>query len=193
MFRAALPIALLFALAACSGAPKPTAKAPPQNTELKLPSPQTATPRQTAKPRAQPALYSPGSPLQCVPFAREAAGIEIYGDAWTWWDSAAGRYSRGSKPRMGSVVQLKVNHAERGHLAYVSEVVSSREIIVDHANWLNRGKIHRNTPMVDVSPNNDWSQVRVWYTPGGHLGGSTYPVVGFIYPHEEQRTASLRQ
>jgi len=138
-------------------------------------------------------LHSPGSPLQCVPYAREAAGIEIYGDAWTWWDSAAGRYARGGKPRVGAVVQLQVKHAQRGHLAYVSEIVSSREIIVDHANWLNRGKIHRHTPMVDVSPNNDWSRVRVWYTPGGHLGGSTYPVVGFIYPHDEQRTASARQ
>lgn len=189
MVRLALPLVLLLALAACSGAPAP--KAPPQSAHGNPVSPEATAHRQTARP--QPALYNPGSPLQCVPYAREAAGIEIYGDAWTWWDSAAGRYARGSQPRPGAVVQLQVKHAERGHLAYVSEVVSSREIIVDHANWLNRGKIHRHTPMVDVSPNNDWSQVRVWYTPGGHLGGSTYPVVGFIYPREEQRTASLRQ
>ena len=26
---------------------------------------------------------------QCVPFAREMSGIEIYGDAWTWWNAAA--------------------------------------------------------------------------------------------------------
>ncbi|MCH7862397.1 MAG: CHAP domain-containing protein, partial [Proteobacteria bacterium] len=35
---------------------------------------------------------------QCVPFARQASGIAIYGDAWTWWPSAKGQYGRGSKP-----------------------------------------------------------------------------------------------
>jgi hypothetical protein len=29
--------------------------------------------------------------LQCVPYARQVSGIQIYGDAWTWWDQAAGR------------------------------------------------------------------------------------------------------
>ena len=32
---------------------------------------------------------------QCVPFARAASGIQIYGDAWTWWDQAEGRYQIG--------------------------------------------------------------------------------------------------
>ncbi|MGC8159731.1 hypothetical protein ACP3WZ_24715, partial [Salmonella enterica] len=32
---------------------------------------------------------------ECVPFARAASGIQIYGDAWTWWGQAAGRYRRG--------------------------------------------------------------------------------------------------
>src|SRR3546814_5614904 len=29
---------------------------------------------------------------QCVPFARAASGIQIYGDAWTWWGQAEDRY-----------------------------------------------------------------------------------------------------
>ena len=29
--------------------------------------------------------------LQCVPYARQVSGIQIYGDAWTWWDQAEGR------------------------------------------------------------------------------------------------------
>ena len=41
---------------------------------------------------------------QCVPFARAASGIEIYGDAWTWWDQADGRYDRGHAPRSGAVI-----------------------------------------------------------------------------------------
>ncbi|GAA3271795.1 hypothetical protein GCM10020258_47310 [Sphingomonas yabuuchiae] len=35
---------------------------------------------------------------QCVPFARQASGIAIYGDAWTWWSKAEGKYPRGRTP-----------------------------------------------------------------------------------------------
>ena len=34
---------------------------------------------------------------------------------------------------------------------------------------------------VDVSPANDWSQVRVWYAPLGKVGKTAWPVEGFIY------------
>ena len=44
---------------------------------------------------------------ECVPFARAASGIQIYGDAWTWWGKAAGHYRRGELPRGGSVVGSK--------------------------------------------------------------------------------------
>ena len=29
--------------------------------------------------------------LQCVTFARQFTGMQIFGDAWTWWDKANGR------------------------------------------------------------------------------------------------------
>ncbi|MFY8142871.1 MAG: CHAP domain-containing protein, partial [Caulobacter sp.] len=29
---------------------------------------------------------------QCVPFARLMSGIQIFGDARTWWSQAAGKY-----------------------------------------------------------------------------------------------------
>ena len=32
---------------------------------------------------------------QCVPFARLVSGIQIFGDAWTWWSQAAGKYQTG--------------------------------------------------------------------------------------------------
>jgi len=122
-------------------------------------------------------------PLQCVPYARELSGIQIRGDAWTWWDSAKGRYARGQEPQVGAVLTMKKTRRLRlGHLAVVKRVVDSRTIIVDQANWLNRGRIHLNSAIRDVSPKNDWSAVRVWYTPGARYGSRTYPVVGFIYP-----------
>ena len=31
-------------------------------------------------------------PLQCVPYAREHSGIKLFGDAYTWWDQAEGKY-----------------------------------------------------------------------------------------------------
>ncbi len=130
----------------------------------------------------QPRIVTPARRLQCVPFARELSHLNIRGDAWTWWAQAKGRYQRGDKPAVGAVLVLKRKGRSRGHLAVVTQVVSDREIIASHANWLNRGQIHMNTPIHDVSRNNDWSAVKIWYTPGNVLGRSAYPAYGFIYP-----------
>ncbi len=135
------------------------------------------------KPRMKPAIHTGKRSLQCVPYAREVSSIEIRGDAWTWWRSAKGRYARGREPSVGSVLVLsKTKRLRYGHLAVVAEVLSDREVLVHQANWLNRGRIHRYTPVIDVSPNNDWSSVRVWYTPGQKYGKRAYKVSGFIYP-----------
>jgi hypothetical protein len=122
-------------------------------------------------------------PLQCVPFARERSGLPIRGDAWTWWPAAEGHFLRTNRPSAGSVLVLRRTKKLRyGHLAVVTRVINSRQVIADHANWLNRGMIHRNTPVIDVSPANDWSMVRVWYVPGNTLGARAYPAHGFIHP-----------
>ena len=42
--------------------------------------------------------------LQCAPFAREVSGIDLHGNANTWWGQAAGRYERGQRPEPGAVV-----------------------------------------------------------------------------------------
>lgn len=131
---------------------------------------------------AQARIVAPKRRLQCVPYARKLSNIQIRGDAWTWWRAAEGRYHRGDKPAVGSVLVLGRKGQSRGHLAVVTRIVSDREIVANHANWLNRGKIHLDTPIRDVSAGNDWSAVRVWYTPGRVLGKSTYPAYGFIYP-----------
>ena len=69
---------------------------------------------------------------------------------------------------------------ERGHLAVVRQIVSPREIRVDHANWLNDGAIYLDDPVQDVSRWNDWSMVRVYNIKTGAWGGKVYPVQGFI-------------
>lgn len=121
------------------------------------------------------------SRLQCVPFARRESGVEIYGNANTWWQQARGRYETTASPEEGAVMVLRgYATANRGHVAVVREVVSSRLIIVDHANWLNGGEITRDVPIRDVSEAGDWSQVQVWHVPGRHWGGRTYNVQGFI-------------
>ena len=120
-------------------------------------------------------------PLQCVPYAREHSSIKLHGDAYTWWDQAAGKYPRGSAPEPGSVMVLHdYAGADHGHVAVVKTLVSSREIRVDHANWLNDGSIYVNDPVMDVSQDNDWSAVRVFNIKTGGWGGKVYPVQGFI-------------
>ena len=123
------------------------------------------------------------SPLQCVPYARARSGLNIHGDAWTWWQSAEGRFHRDRTPRPGAVLVLsRSQYTHLGHLAVVAKVLGPREILVEHANWLNKGNIHHMAPVRDVSLANDWSAVRDWYIPGDQLGARTYPASGFIHP-----------
>jgi surface antigen len=123
---------------------------------------------------------------QCVPFARSASGIQIYGDAWTWWDQAEGRFPRGTKPKIGAVIVFpKSDRLRLGHVAVVSRIVEKRVLMLTHANWsrLNgkRGHAEQDVTLFDVSPRNDWSQVKVWFRDTDGLGGTVYPVAGFIY------------
>lgn len=119
--------------------------------------------------------------LQCVPFARRESGVEIYGNANTWWGQASGRYQTTQEPEERAVMVLEgYNTTARGHVAVVKELVSSRMIIVDHANWLNGGEITRDVPIRDVSAAGDWSEVQVWNVTGRHWGGRIYAVQGFI-------------
>lgn len=125
--------------------------------------------------------------LQCVPYARALSGVQIRGDAHTWWGKAAGLYERGNRPRVGAVMSFRPHGKMRlGHIAAVRRVVDNRTIIISHANWStingHRGHVEQNVRAVDVSETNDWSRVRVWYTPNAALGGTAWPVNGFIYP-----------
>src|SRR5258706_10883296 len=123
---------------------------------------------------------------QCVPFARLVSGIQIFGDAYTWWQQAIGKYDVGFQPKAGAVLCFKPTERMRlGHVAVVSEVITERIVQITHANWSpiegSRGKVEKDVTLVDVSPEGNWSQVKVWYDPSRDLGGSTYQTYGFIY------------
>lgn len=162
---------LTLLLAGCAGgAPVPASLTPP-----------------SATPGQPPVVLAPPVPegfLYCVPYARQVTGIELFGDAWTWWQGAADRYARGSVPAAGAILVFKrTTRLKSGHVSVVTEVVGPREIRVSHANWgyagKPRGQVDRDVPVIDVSPNNDWSEIRVW---NGGSFGRVYPAHGFIYP-----------
>jgi surface antigen len=189
--RAILVAATTFA--AGLSAPSAEALAPwAMDDSMASPPPEGPSEYATAAPRAferppesafepNPVVADRRARLQCVPFVRRETGVEIYGNANTWWTQARERYERVHAPAEGAVAVLRgYASANRGHVAVVREIISERMIIVDHANWLNTGEITRDVPVRDVSPQGDWSQVQVWHVPGGHWGARTYNVQGFI-------------
>lgn len=129
-----------------------------------------------------PAVVSSG--ISCVPYARSVSGIMVAGNAWQWWENAAGQYARGDRPEAGSVLNFRSNGRMRlGHVAVVTRVVNAREVIVDQANWPSagmRGGVSHDVAVVDVSAANNWSAVRVELGQRGEYG-SVYPAYGFIY------------
>ncbi len=149
---------------------------------------------------AQDTAQDTGLPyLQCVPYARQVSGIQIRGDAHTWWNQAAGRYARGTRPRVGAVMTFRPYGAmQLGHVAAISKVVDDRTVLLRHANWSpingRRGQTEDNVRAVDVSLAGDWSEVRVWFAPLGGLGTTHWPVNGFIYnqkPKDNERLTVL--
>ena len=135
---------------------------------------------------------------QCAPFARFFSGIKIFGDAWTWWEQASGKYGKGFSPDAGAVLVFKPYGAmSRGHVAVVSQVLTDRIIQVTHANWSplagKRGQVEQDVTVVDVSPKGDWSEVKVWYDPSGDLGRTTYPTYGFIYQAAQEAAQQVAQ
>lgn len=133
--------------------------------------------------------YASGSygskPQQCVPYARSQSGVEIYGDAHTWWDKAGQRYARGALPKPGAVMVLeKTRRMRHGHLAVVKRIINARQIDVTHSNWgsdrESRSIIYDSMRVEDISKANNWSTVRFWNNKSNNFG-FPYAVRGFIY------------
>ena len=168
MSRLSIPVALLFllGLAACANHP---------------PSPAAPTTSHLAANGDLPA------PIQCVPFVRELSGVNLYGNAYTWWDSAlAAGYQRGNVPIPSSVLVLKKsNRLVNGHVAMVRNVVDPEHVELTHANWghdeATRRLVHNAMPARDVSPRHDWTSVELFNEQAG-VWGQPYEAWGFIYP-----------
>ena len=125
--------------------------------------------------------------VNCVQFVKQASPVALHGDAFEWWDAADGLYGRGNQPKPGSVmVFARSHHLPHGHVALVQKQIDNRTLLIDHANWSliagHRGRVERAVRVVDVSPHNDWSQVRVWYHSLSDLGQTIYSLRGFVYP-----------
>jgi surface antigen len=156
-------LSLAFALALLAGCS--TGNAPPAVSSL---------------PGAAASSDSSDLGVSCVLYARAVSGIDIRGDAFSWWDSAAGRYLRGQLPEPGAVLVLaKTDRLQLGHLAVVRQVIDDRDILVDHSNWV-PGRIITGMQVEDVSPANDWTELRFLNQDYG-VFGSIYPADGFIY------------
>lgn len=124
--------------------------------------------------------------VQCAPYARKESGVNLYGNAYSWWDQAATRYRRGSTPAEGAVLVLKrTKRMSNGHVAVVKELINPREIDVKHSNWGSDGAsrriIYESMRVEDVSPANDWTLVRFWNREADVMG-RPYAAYGFIYP-----------
>lgn len=154
--RAMLSLLLLALLAACAG-----------------PAPRTG-------PNLAYAKRFPG--LSCAPFARAVVGVALHGEAAAWWGESDGRYRRSDRPAVGGVLVFRrTARLPDGHVSVVSRLLDARRILVIQANWV-RGELDKDQLVVDMSPRNDWSQVRVWYPPTGRLGTHVYATYGFIVP-----------
>ncbi len=171
LLRLTLRLAALLLLAACA--------APPARRAA-IPAPSPLNP------------YLAGRPSSCVPFARVVSGIDIHGDAWTWWPQAAGHYARGGEPAVGAVLALKRSPSlPLGHVAVVAEVQDRRDIMVTQANWGGNGEIDDRQPVQDISTANDWTEVRFMNRIGTY--GRPYAAFGFIYrtpPSNDGRQAA---
>lgn len=190
VMRLCVPLMALFMLQACAS----ENRAPVIDKQAGFHAP-LMKPAQKPRPQQMFAGYYNKAPIQCVPYAREVSGFNIYGDAHTWWQQAPRKgYSRGQTPQEGAVLVLKKGRKlDYGHVAVVKNVISPREIEVAHSNWGDTRKtrrfIYEAMRVRDVSPQNDWSSVKFWNKYIDNFG-LPYPNHGFIYPSTQMAAAA---
>lgn len=129
--------------------------------------------------------YRKFSREECVPYARRVSGVQIYGNAHTWWEQAAGNYARGNTPAPGAVLVLaKTSRLRYGHLAVIKDIYDPRTVEVTHTNWgddwFSRRITYESLRVQDVSAANNWTSVRFWNRETGGFGAA-YAAYGFIY------------
>jgi surface antigen len=182
-------LSLCLMLAASPFAPEAAASRGDGRSDVRVSASQPRATASAANRQARARQTRPGSGsggLTCVPYARSVTGMEISGNGRDWWHNAAGRYARGQRPQMGSVLAWPGSGSMgSGHVAVVSRVLNARLIEIDHANWggpgIRRGTIVRNVQVMDVSSDNSWTRVRVQVGWTAENFGREYPTYGFIH------------
>jgi surface antigen len=159
-----------------------------------------ATARPTARAMVRPVTYrrpqttATSAGISCVPYARAVTGMQVTGNGGQWWYNAAGTYARSQRPEPGAVMAFRSSGGmSHGHVAVVRQVLGTREVLIDHANWagpgIRRGSIMQNVAVVDVSDRNDWTAVKVQVGHDQGLFGRTYATFGFIHNRPDTETA----
>ena len=88
---------------------------------------------------------------QCVTFARMFSGIQIFGDAWTWWRQAVDKFRTGRAPETGSVLVFQpTGRMDKGHVAVVSDILTDRVIRVTY------GEFERIARYIAQNPSKWW-------------------------------------
>ncbi len=160
------------------------AAAPEQDADLDQAATADTSDAAPADTGVAPSVEWPLKHLYCVEYARLRSGLAVFGDAREWWSRAKNLYDEFAQPAVDAVMVFSGSkRIRKGHVAVVTKIVNPREVIVDHANWQNRGEIDHNTPVLDVSVKNDWSKVRVWDINSAQWGARVYKLSGFIASH----------
>ena len=102
------------------------------------------------------ALMPEALAINCVQYVKASSDFEISGNAWLWWEHAAGIYGRGTTPREGSVLVFKrTRKMQAGHVALVARVLDAGTLLIDHANWGSgggeKGRVQRGVLAIDCS------------------------------------------
>ncbi len=123
-----------------------------------------------------------GERVWCVPFARTLSGINLRGNAETWWDGARGIYERGAEPEVGAVMVF-LGHAQAAD-GPCRRRVGNRQ----------RPRDPDRPRQLEAQPDQPEDErdrhfrgrrlvcVEVAYNPGEY--GRAYPISGFVYPRE---------
>jgi surface antigen len=165
---------------------EPRSEARPQQSRSVRTAPPVAATRASHRSRAAGTTRQASGGISCVPYARSVTGMAISGNGGEWWNNSAGRYARGQRPQVGSILSFPGSGGMRlGHVAVVSRIVQPRMIEIDHSNWggpgIRRGTVMRNVRVIDVSSDNSWTRVRVQVGWTSENFGREYPTHGFIH------------
>lgn len=119
--------------------------------------------------------------VQCAPYAREHSAVNLRGAAASWWGEAQGQYNRTSSPCGGCAGVSIYRQAAIGP-CFCGQTGAKFPPCAGGSRKLGAGEVTHRAPVVDVSPNNNWTRVRVWWSPIHAMGKTVYPVYGFIEP-----------